>query len=47
MNEIKKQLEEQLPNLRYAYNKLHDDVEWAGLTESYEEASTVYREIEK
>ncbi|WP_320888933.1 hypothetical protein [Bacteroides sp.] len=47
MSEIKKQLEEQLSNLRCAYNELHDELEWAGLTESYEKTSTMYREIEK
>lgn len=47
MSEIKEQLEEQLSNLKYAYNELHDDIEWAGLTESYKKASTLYQEIEK
>lgn len=47
MSEIKKQLEEQLSNLRCAYNDLHDDIEWAELTESYGKASTVYLEMEK
>lgn len=46
MSEIKKQLQEQLSNLRYAYSELHDDIEWAELTESYEKASVVYQEIE-
>lgn len=40
-------LREQISNIRYAYNELHDDIEWAGLTESYGKASAVYRELEK
>lgn len=47
MSEIKKQLHEQLSNLRYAYCEVHDAIEWAELTETYEKASAVYREIEK
>lgn len=46
MDEIKKKLEEQLSELRCAYNELHKDIEWAGLTESYGNASAVYRAIE-
>lgn len=40
-------LKEQLSNLSYAYSEVHDMIEWAGLTESYDKASAVYREIEK
>lgn len=40
-------LKEQLSNLRYAYSEIHDVIEWAELTESYDKASAVYREIEK
>ena len=40
-------LKEQLSNLSYAYSEVHDTIEWAGLTESYDKASAVYREIEK
>lgn len=47
MSEIKKQLQEQLSNLQYAYSEVHDAIEWAELTETYEKASAVYREIEK
>lgn len=47
MSEIKKQLHEQLSNLQYAYSEVHDAIEWAELTETYEKASAVYREIEK
>lgn len=47
MSEIKKQLHEQLSNLRYAYCEIHDAIEWAELTETYEKASAVYWEIEK
>ncbi len=46
MDEIKQKLEEQLSELRCAYNELHKDIEWAGLTESYGKASAVYRAIE-
>lgn len=47
MSGIKKQLHEQLSNLLYAYSEVHDAIEWAELTETYEKASAVYREIEK
>lgn len=47
MIKIKKQLQKQLSNLRWIYDKLHKDIEWAELTESYKKASAVYREIEK
>ena len=47
MSEKKKQLQEQLSNLQYAYSEVHDAIEWAELTETYEKASAVYREIEK
>lgn len=40
-------LKEQLSNLRYTYSEIHDVIEWAELTESYDKASAVYREIEK
>ena len=40
-------LKEQLSNLSYAYSEVHDMIEWEGLTESYDKASAVYREIEK
>lgn len=42
----KEQLQEKLSELRYAYEQVHSDIEWAGLTESYRKASAVYREIE-
>lgn len=36
-----------MSNLLYAYSEVHDAIEWAELTETYEKASAVYREIEK
>lgn len=46
IQEARKQLQKRISELRSAYNELHNDIEWAGLTESYEKASAVYRSIE-
>lgn len=46
LQETKKQLQDEISELRSVYNELHNDIEWAGLTESYEKASAVYRSIE-
>ena len=47
MDKVKEQLKARLSSLKFAYSELHDDIEWAELTESYKKASIVFLEIEK
>lgn len=42
----KEELKEQISDLRSQFNELHQDIEWAELTESYSKASEVFRSIE-
>lgn len=39
-------LREAVSELRSSFDDLHDDLEWAEMTESYPKASAVYRKIE-
>lgn len=44
--EKKEELKEQVSDLRIQFHELHEDIEWAGLTESYSKVSAVFRSIE-
>lgn len=46
-SEKKEKLHELLDELRGCYDELHDDIEWAGMTDSYPKASAVYRAMER
>lgn len=43
---LRQELQRGLSELRNCFDELHKDLEWAGLTESYNAASAVYRKIE-
>lgn len=45
-NNLKQELQDGLSELRSLFDDLHKTLEWAGLTESYDAASAVYRKIE-
>lgn len=46
MNEKLEILQEQMSTLRFCYNEVHNDIEWNGMTGTYEKASAVFRAIE-